>query len=172
MELFRKKERCRVDEEGKEWVLKYQEKRILGIDTGLFGKEQWFPVSDVNTDRLVVKASLLGFLGAHRFSLGEMKEGMFYLLTCGCAGILPALDILSYLLGRGSHEILGEDGEKKRRAYLRKPEGKAVPILGMGVTVLISFLCMRFLYPMLFSLVGTVLSEVTGSFAGEVSFPL
>lgn len=171
MDLFKKKERYRIDEEGKEWILRFEEKKIFGIDTGLIGKEKWFPLSDLNTDRLILKAALFGFLGVHRFALSEKKEGIFYLLTCGCAGVLPAIDILSYLLGNGSY-VAATDGEKKERMYLKKPENKWLALIGTVLSLLISYLCMRFFYMKMFSLIGTVLLSLSEGISGEMVFPL
>lgn len=46
----------------------------------------------------IILALLTGYLGIHRFYLGDLFYGLFYLLTCGGFGIFWLYDVLYFLV--------------------------------------------------------------------------
>ena len=140
-----------VDEDGQVYVKRYESVGVGAFHTGIAGRQRWFPVSDANTDVLIVKAVFGGWFGLHRFSQGEIGTGLLYVLTCGCVGVLPALDILSYLTGTMYFYRVTYSGGKdllrqKEKVYFRKPSHKALAIAGMFASVLLGVVAWRFLY--------------------------
>ena len=173
MKHFPEKEKTFTEADGTEWIKKYEHRKVLGIDTGLVGKERWFRISDIDPNRFVLKAMFFGWAGAHKFLLSEIRTGVFYLLTCGCAGILPALDILSCLTGNAScSEIVSsESGETlwREQLYLRKPENKTLAVAGIVVSILVSLLMLQVVYAGVFRSLGKLLTAaVTAASGGSV----
>ena len=155
--------KTKIDDEGNEWVKKYEAKTLAGFDLGLVGKEQWFPVSDMSTDSLVMKAGVFGFIGLNRFALGQFLTGILYVVTCGCLGILPAFDIIGYLLGNTYYTVndYSKDGKTKtsQRFYLRKPKNRKLAVLMIFIAFSISFIVFKFVYLNFFSAIGDAVSN-------------
>ncbi len=94
----------KTDEDGHRYIKKYSTYKIGGkVDTGLVADEKWFPLSEMDPMALAFKAAFGGCFGAHKFALDKIKSGFLYLLTCGCGGILPAVDILMITFGNYSY---------------------------------------------------------------------
>ncbi len=127
-----------TDDEGNEFIRKTVSKRILGVDTGLFGEKEWYQLSVMDSDKFMVKTGLLGCLGIHRFILGEIPQGILYLLTCGGLGFLPAIDILSLMTGNFSYRanVYNDDGSKTEHTiFLKKPAKKWMCAVMMAVSI-------------------------------------
>ena len=157
-----------VDEEGQAYVKRYESVSIGPFDTGLAGRQRWYPVAEINTDVQVAKAVFGGWFGLHRFSQGEIGTGILYALTCGCIGVLPALDIVQYLTGSMYFFMVSYSGErdtvrKKEKVYLRKPVNKGWAAAGIVVSLLIAAAAWKFLYRGL----GSVLIECRRKCAGR-----
>ena len=125
---------------------------ILGpFDLGLAGKKSWYPVADEDTDRLVTMAAFGGWFGLHRFAEGEIAGGLLYLMTCGCAGILPAIDIIQYLTGsRYISHVEYEDDEGltrvRTREYLKKSKNRKWAVLCVFLAIGVAILAWRLIY--------------------------
>ena len=138
-------------EDGRTYVKRYESIRLGPIDTGLAGKQRWFPVAELDTDHLVMEAAFGGWLGLHRFSQGEIGTGLLYILTCGCVGILPAMDILQYICGSMCLYMVDYTGEgnlirQKEKMYLRKPVHTARAIICLFISVAVGVLAWKLLY--------------------------
>ena len=136
---------------GLPYVLRHEPAKLGPIDLGISLRKRWYPVSEENTDHLVMKAALGGWFGLHRFSTDDAAAGLLYLLTCGCVGILPALDIVQYLLGAGmtNGRYEADDSEKppgKTQMVLRKPVRKKLAILCIPVAIAVGLLAWRLIY--------------------------
>ena len=159
-----------TDEDGQAYVKRYESVSIGSFDTGLAGRQRWYPVSEINTDVQVAKAVFGGWFGLHRFSQGEIGTGILYALTCGCIGVLPALDIVQYLTGSMYFYTVRYSGDKdavrqKEKVYLRKPIHKGWAIAGILLSVLIGVAAWKFVYQGL----GGVLIELLAIVAGNAS---
>lgn|GEM_PF-2350607 len=167
-----------IDEDGQLYVKRYESIGIGPINTGLAGRQRWFPLSDINTDILVAKAAFGGWFGWHRFSQGEIGTGLLYALTCGCVGILPAFDIVQYLTGSMYFHAVRYTGEKevirqKEKVYVRKPGHKGLAIAGIFCSILFGLAAWRVLYQglggMLFDLFLTAAGNHGESVPGAVA---
>ena len=160
-----------ADEDGRVYVKRYESIGFGPIDTGLAGRQRWFPVADMNTDVLVLKAAFGGWFGLHRFSQGEIGTGLLYNITCGCVGILPAIDILSYLTGSMYfYRVTYSDGQNvlrhKEKVYLRKPIHKGLAIAGIFISLLVGAAAWKVLYQGLGVAIFGLLADAAGN-AGE-----
>ena len=140
-----------VFEDGSAYVKRYETIRLGPLDTGLAGRQRWFPVAEEDTDLLVLKAALGGWFGLHRFSQGEISTGLLYALTCGCVGILPAMDIVQYLTGSMHFYRVDyiEDGtlsRKKEKVYLRKPVHKRLAVICIFLAIATGLLAWKILF--------------------------
>lgn len=145
-----------------EYIKKQTAKRIGGISTAFIGREEWFPLSPENTAGVMIKTAFFGWAGWHRFHFGELFGGIFYLITGGCLGILPAMDILSMTFGNASYTVtFYEEGkelsQRKERVFLKAPPQKIYGLFAMGLALLTGYLVFRFGYLSLFKLLGNVL---------------
>ena len=151
-----------------EYIKKQTAKRIAGISTAFIGKEDWFPLSPENTTGIMAKTALFGWAGWHKFHFGELPGGIFYLLTGGCLGILPAMDILSMTLGNASYTVtFYEEGneltQQKERVFLKAPSHRVFGFAAMGAALLIGFLVFRFGYLNLLKLIGNALPRLANT---------
>ncbi len=140
-----------IDGDGLLYVRRHVPVMLGSFDTGLGGRMQWYSVADDDTDRLVTMAAFGGWFGLHRFAQGEIAAGLLYLLSCGCVGILPALDIVMYLTGSmyvNSYEYLDDGGlsRVRMRQYLRKPTHKIWAVVCVFLAVGAGILSWRLLY--------------------------
>lgn len=160
-------------EDGRVYVKRYESVSIGPFDTGLAGRQRWYPVAEINTDVQVAKAVFGGWFGLHRFSQGEIGTGILYALTCGCIGVLPALDIVQYLTGSMYFFMVSYSGErdtvrKKEKVYLRKPVNKGWAAAGIVVSLLIAAAAWKFLYRGLGSVLIELITAVAGNAGGNV----
>ena len=152
-----------VDEEGYEYIKRYSDKAF-----GLVGEKQWFKVSDEDTDKIVFMAAVGGWLGLHKFYCKQILEGLTYLLTCGCMGIFPLMDIFMMIMGSYSYkeEHYIENGRSlekvKSKIYLRKPIHKLRACLCLGLCVVVSAAVAFFLYRSLYVILLSSISDSIG----------
>ncbi|MCR5093011.1 MAG: TM2 domain-containing protein [Lachnospiraceae bacterium] len=165
-----------IDRDGSLYVRRYSPVMLGNLDTGLAGKKQWYPVADDDTDTLVSMAAFGGWFGLHRFAQGEIAEGILYLITCGCVGILPALDIVQYLTGSMFiHRVeYMDDGELTRvrtRLFLKKPVNKAWAIACIPIAVIISMIAWKLVHqglvPALFQVLFGAASSMQESLSAD-----
>ena len=150
-----------TDEDGTEYILRHSEQRIggeNGINTGLVGGRRWYRVSDDDPDMLLSFAIFGGWFGLHKFRQGEVSEGILYLMTCGCLGVLPATDILMMLAGNYSyHEVDYYDDEKgnlcrtKTKVYMKRPSKRLYCIIGIGLAFFMALIASKTLYHAVFN---------------------
>jgi len=154
--------RIRTDASGTEWVLRDSDVKVAGINTGLIGRKAWFRVSGMPTEKVILSAVFGGCLGVHQFLLGNFMQGIFYLLTCGFGGILPAVDVLLMVLGAFHYEEtsyfeIGDEGRLERRrarVYLRKPEKLFPWVVFVGISLAVGLCAVCFLYRPLLEYLG------------------
>ena len=152
-----KRDEERIGPDGQRYVLRYESAKLGPIDLGVSVQQRWFPLVEADTDRLGLYAAFGGWFGLHRFMMGETMSGLWYIITCGCAGVLPAIDILQYVTGTMSilQDCYVETGEVPRgdreRVYLTRPRHPILMLCGIPVAIGISYLVLRFLYFGLFS---------------------
>lgn len=144
-----------------EYVLKAKDISLEGgtgimqfsLNTGLAGEKVWYPVSDEDPDRYLLLTAFGGCLGFHKFATGRIGEGLFYFLTCGCLGVLPAIDI--YLQMRGSAYYYVDDYEtsgkmsrsrKRQKFYIKRPSNTLLAIVLVFVAVGLGILLANTLY--------------------------
>ncbi|WP_044932417.1 TM2 domain-containing protein [Butyrivibrio sp. AC2005] len=147
--MINKKEKYITDEDGQQYVLKYEDKRICGISTGLIGEEVYYPVSEIDTSELILKTTILGFLGVHKFLLGQIMQGLAYIMTCGGAGLLPMLDILSMVTGNYYYirNDYSNDGLRiSEQRYLKGSEKKLPGLIMAIISGIIGFVIANTLY--------------------------
>ena len=147
----------------------YTEKPVLsklGIPVG----NMVFRVSDREPVPLLVETVFGGFLGVHRFAVGEIGKGIGYAISAGGFGIFVLMDILEILGGRFSYletayeEKDGEIQRNQERLYVRRPEMSLVwkagaVFLGTGISMLLFFTAYKIGYRHLFELLGNVTSQ-------------
>lgn len=97
----------KYDEYGTEYVLKPSDVKIGRINTGLIGKKEWYRVADYDTEKLMKYALFGGCFGLHKIMTGERMQFILYLLTCGCCGLLPTVDILAMFRGNYTYKDIG-----------------------------------------------------------------
>ena len=151
-----------TDDEGNTFVRKYKEKRVLGISTGLVGEKEWYQVSEIDEKIYALKTAILGFTGFHKFIVGEIIEGILYALTCGGAGLLPMLDVLSIICGDYRYKRNEyEDGIRSSNIiYLKKLKDVKMAALCMLLSAAIGFLMTRTLYMFMLERISEVLGMV------------
>ncbi len=165
----RRHEEERIGPDGQRYVLRYESAKLGPIDLGVSVRQRWFPLIDADTDRLGLCAAFGGWFGLHRFMMGETVSGVWYFLTCGCAGVLPAIDILQYITGTMSmmQDCYVEAGEvftgDRERVYLTRPKHPRLMLLCVPAAFLTSYLVLRFLY---FGLISWLIVQVGSMFAG------
>lgn len=133
---IRPTDKYRVDEDGQEWICRDKAVSIKGFDTGLVNGKEWYKVTqDFNTEQVSRITMFLGWTGIHWFYLGKKLKAIAYLLSCGCFGILPFVDLLQMAMGTFTYEDIDYDSEpvvKKRgtkvilvrrseKIYFKKP---------------------------------------------------
>lgn len=158
----RPSDRIRIDASGTEWVLRDSDVKIAGFSTGLIGRKEWFRVSEMPTEKVILSAVFGGCLGLHQILLGNFLQGFFYLLTCGSGGILPAVDILLMVLGAFHYEETsyfetekeGTLERRRARVYLKKPETNFPWMAFVGVSLAVGLCAVRFLYRPLLEYLG------------------
>ncbi len=147
--MINRKEKYITDEDGQQYVLKYEDKRICGISTGLIGEKVYYRVSGIDTSELILKTTILGFLGVHKFQLGQIMQGLTYILTCGGAGLLPMLDILSMVTGNYYYmrnDYLNEGLRISEQIYLKESEKKLPGLIMAIISGIIGFVLANTLY--------------------------
>lgn len=160
--MGRPSDKTRTDASGTEWVLRDSDVKIAGVSTGLIGRKEWFRVSEMPTEKVILSAAFGGCLGLHQFLLGNFLQGFFYLLTCGFGGILPAVDILLMVLGVFHYEETSyfeteKEGilERRRaRVYLKKTETWFPWMAFVGVSLVVGLCAVRYFYRPLLEYLG------------------
>ena len=144
-------DRC-TDEDGTEYVLRYSSKKIAGIDFGISGKKEWFKVSEEDPDKTLLMTVLGGCFGVHKFTEGQIGEGILYLLTGGCIGLMPAIDIIMMMSGTYTYNEVSyyEDGKALKRdsekVYMRRYTNILYGVLAIVITLMIGFILTNTLY--------------------------
>ncbi len=165
----RKHDEERIGPDGQRYVLRYESAKLGPLDLGVSVRQRWFPLVEADTDRLGLCAALGGWFGLHRFLMGETVTGVWYLITCGCAGVLPAVDILQYITGTMSvmQDCYVETGEvftgDRERVYLTRPRHPRLLLLCIPAALAVSYLVLRFLY---FGLFSWLLMQMSDFIAG------
>lgn len=93
------------------------------IRTGFIGQKSWYPVSDEDPDRILLLTTIGGCFGVHKFYEGRFAEGFLYLITCGCMGVLPAIDIFLLIMGNAAYYVddYSDRGMTRQKYYIRRP---------------------------------------------------
>ncbi len=163
----------KVDKDGNEYILKHTARKLFGIDTGLVGDKMWFPLSEKDPDKVCLLTIFGGCLGLHKFYLGKIGAGLLYLITFGCFGILPAMDLLSQLTGGAYYETVdySEDGEKlsrnKTRYYIKKPSNKLFAAIGVVISFVIGILLGRYVYAPLLDMISNAMAIKAASLSED-----
>lgn len=137
-----------------------------------------FRVSEREPGPLLMAAVFGGFLGIHRFAVGEMRKGIVYAVSAGGFGVLVLMDILEILGGRFSYleTVYGEkDGEifrQQERLYVRRPEVSVAwrvgaVFLGMGISMVLFFTVYKMGYRAVFGVLGNFASQAMKGLLGQ-----
>lgn len=139
--------------------------------TGLFGyayNEYYYPVADDDPTRFLILTILLGWLGVHKYITGEYAQGLLYTLTFGGFGFFYVFDVISICTGNYyvlQTEYIETDGgvdKQKCRIYLDKIPSKRAALLGVIISILLSFAALT-AYVRVMETVGQSTSSVTTS---------
>ncbi len=173
--MINRKEKYITDEDGQQYVLKYEDKRICGISTGLIGEEVYYPLSEMETSELILKTTILGFLGVHKFKLGQIMQGILYLITCGGAGLLPMLDIVSMVTGNYYYirnDYSNEGLRVSEQIYLKGSEKKLLGLIMAIISGIIGFVIANTLYLTflkgIVEIIGSVISAANPNAFSEI----
>lgn len=170
----RPQDNVRFDEDGTQYILRDSSVRIgiesCSVDTGLVGKKKWFRLSEENPKKYAIAATVLGWLGAHKFLHGDVRNGLFYLVTFGFLGVMPAVDLLLLFAGNYTYnDVFYEDtvhGQKRtcEKVYMKKAGNLLVGIACILASLIIGYLVTEFIYKdlleMVLSLAGTALESI------------
>lgn len=164
------KAKTKIGEDGCEYIRKSEAKKFWFIDTGLAGKEKWYRLSDENTDAFAGLTAILGWAGVHKFRMGQILAGILYFVTAGCAGVLPALDILQMATGGAFYEVAEyTDGavltRQTERVYLRKTKHLVVSLILMALALAIGLAIFRFGHMNFLRWLGGVISTTAETMA-------
>ena len=141
----------RVDEDGTEWICRDKTFSVGRINTGLINGKEWYRLTDdFDTEHMSLLTTFLGWTGIHWLFLGKKLKALGYLLTGGCFGMLPFVDVLQMAMGTftytevdyDSHQTIRKNNKSRtvytrqmQKVYFRKPQK-------WYKTALLSILCL------------------------------
>lgn len=141
----------RVDDNGTEWICRNKSVSLGRFDTGLVNGTEWYRLTDdFDTEHMSLLTTFLGWTGIHWLLMGKKLKTLGYLLTGGCFGLLPFVDLLQMAMGTftytkvdyGSYPKLRKNNKTRmvqtrqvQKVYFRKPKK-------WYVTALLSLLCL------------------------------
>lgn len=141
----------RVDEDGTEWICRDKTFSVGRINTGLINGKEWYRLTDdFDTEHMSLLTTFLGWTGIHWLFLGKKLKALGYLLTGGCFGMLPFVDVLQMAMGTftytevdyNSHQTIRKNNKSRtvytrqmQKVYFRKPQK-------WYKTALLSILCL------------------------------
>ena len=163
-ELLKKNSETFTDEDGTVYVRKYKDKRLFGINTGLIEEKDWYEQSEIDERVYALKTAIFGFLGVHKFIVGEILQGILYVLTCGGGGLLPLLDVLAIVCGeyRFKRNEYYEDGTRETRfIYLKRLKDVRVAALCIGLSIIMGFFMTKIVYVFLLEKVAVFVGAMT-----------
>jgi len=135
-----------------------------GISSLYKCKDRWYRLSDIDSIGYLQAATIFGSFGVHKFLVGDVLGFLFYLVTCGCIGILPASDIISIVTGNYYYtdiiysEEMGKLVRRKERIFIEKiPVSKKEVLLRMVLCIGISLIVAFTLYKWVFHLLAVIL---------------
>jgi hypothetical protein len=155
-----------TDEDGTVYVKKYRDKRFLGISTGLIEDKEWYELSVIDERIYALKTAVFGFLGVHKFIVGEILQGLLYALTCGGGGLLPFLDVLSIICGeyRYKQNSYYEDGTRETSfIYVKRLKDLRIAVLCIAISIFTGFFMTRIVYINLLEKLSVAIGAMTES---------
>lgn len=176
----RPQDNVKFDEDGTQYILRNAAVKVgvdrFKIDTGLVGKKKWFRLSEEDPKKYAIAATLLGWLGGHKFLHGDVKNGLFYLVTFGFLGIMPAVDLLMLFTGTYTYnDVFYEDtahGQKRtcEKVYIGKAGSILVGIGCILVCLGIGYLTTTLLYTRILQAVVELLGKAAEGILTKGSF--
>lgn len=169
--------KTKTEEEIKESINGYRyikKQSFLGITSLYRNKIGWYRLSDIDNTGYLQLVTLFGSFGVHKFLVGDVLSFLFYLITCGCIGILPASDIISIVNGNYHYtditysEDTGRLMRKKEWVYIEKvPISKEEMLIRVALCIFISLIVAFTLYKWIFHLLTVVLVGVARGMTPE-----
>lgn len=120
----------------------------FSINTGLMAGKSWYPVSEEDPDKILMLTTFGGCFGVHKFYEGRFLEGLLYIFTCGCAGVLPAIDVFLQLAGNGSYYVDEYSGKMRYRQkyFIKRPANMLFGVAGMFIAFGIGLVLINTVY--------------------------
>lgn len=143
IQLIENNSKIRTDTDGNKYVLR-SDVSGLGI-----GDKKWYRLSTEDTGDVLKYTLIGGWFGLHKFKEGDIKGGILYALTCGLFGVGYVFDILSLIIGVYNYKDTKYDkaGHKvKDKVYYKPLRNKKIAIVGLAMSLLLSFLLVNTLY--------------------------
>ena len=125
---------------------------VAGISTFVESGTAYFPCMDMDGDKFFMLTFLGGLFGVHKFKTGNYLKGLFYLLTCGCAGVFYVLDLVSILLGGYNYSMIVTDKSRgtvefqKKRFYSKPLQNKKKAALLILAAIAVAFVVVTVFY--------------------------
>lgn len=157
-------ENTRIDEDGTLYIQKYETVKILGLIKG----KKWYRCSEEDPDKIFLLTFLGGWFGLNKFREGKIKTGLFYLITCGCAGIFYVIDLINMITGTKCYEEITYEEDKtgylkryKEKVFYKKLTNWKKAIIAIPLSIVISYILMNGVYKNLFFVITDLLSSIT-----------